>query len=410
MKCRDSMSVFSKSAGRSLSRAIPNDSKTTMFPRDAHAVGALSLLSLSSRIRNLSPQSQALVQEPGPGSAPYPGVHPRMKRHLTSPEPLLERTELAARLAEVRGEVYGEHGLPQLARELGVPVRSWCSYEAGASVPGEVLLAFLEKTGTNSDWLLKGRGPRYRSGHGGPETLELDQRRSSAARPDEHHAGGTEIVLSIPVPSASNPGTEIVPSHEAFSEHERWALMQEVSRLQRLLSHSSAQSNPDLEAALAALEEENGTLLRMCEELRHGSGPELAAARSEVNTLRSQLEAARSDAQYRQDENRMMRQSLDQLRKGAQGEIDTLRSEGESVRAQLRLAVDDVCKLREELDRTRETKKPDLTPDERMWAFRQHLQELHLQEIEERDANRRVWTWLTRKLRRVSPRALFRRA
>jgi hypothetical protein len=72
--------------------------------------------------------------------------------------------DLADRLARVRRELYGEHGGPELARALGLPYRTWADYEAGVSIPGEVLLAFIEATGAEPAWLLRGRGPTYRGG------------------------------------------------------------------------------------------------------------------------------------------------------------------------------------------------------------------------------------------------------
>lgn len=72
------------------------------------------------------------------------------------------KASISSRLREVRQELFGEHGGPELARRLGLPARTWYNYETGVTVPAEVLLAFIEQTGTNPDWLLTGTGPRYR--------------------------------------------------------------------------------------------------------------------------------------------------------------------------------------------------------------------------------------------------------
>lgn len=74
------------------------------------------------------------------------------------------RAALAGRLAAVRRERLGEHGGPELARLLGLPHRTWANYESGITVPGEVLLAFIEATGVEPLWLLRGIGPTYRPG------------------------------------------------------------------------------------------------------------------------------------------------------------------------------------------------------------------------------------------------------
>ncbi len=71
---------------------------------------------------------------------------------------------VSSRLRDVRQEMFGEHGGPELARRLGLPARTWYNYETGVTVPAEVLLSFIEQTGVNPIWLLSGKGPRYRQG------------------------------------------------------------------------------------------------------------------------------------------------------------------------------------------------------------------------------------------------------
>jgi transcriptional regulator with XRE-family HTH domain len=72
------------------------------------------------------------------------------------------KARISARLREIRQELFGEHGGPELARRLNLPARTWYNYETGVTVPAEVLLMFIEQTGVNPLWLLTGRGPRYR--------------------------------------------------------------------------------------------------------------------------------------------------------------------------------------------------------------------------------------------------------
>jgi hypothetical protein len=71
------------------------------------------------------------------------------------------KASLSRRLREVRQELFGEHGGPELARRLGLPARTWYNYETGVTVPAEVLLTFIDQTGANPVWLLSGDGPRY---------------------------------------------------------------------------------------------------------------------------------------------------------------------------------------------------------------------------------------------------------
>ena len=43
-------------------------------------------------------------------------------------------------------EFYGDRGGPDLARTLGIPVRTWYNYENGVTVPAEIILRIVELT------------------------------------------------------------------------------------------------------------------------------------------------------------------------------------------------------------------------------------------------------------------------
>jgi len=81
------------------------------------------------------------------------------------------KAALATRLVEVRHELYGEHGGPELAQVLGLPHGTWMNYENGITIPGEMLLKFMEVTGVEPLWLLRGSGPVYRARPLAPERL-----------------------------------------------------------------------------------------------------------------------------------------------------------------------------------------------------------------------------------------------
>lgn len=74
------------------------------------------------------------------------------------------KASLSRRLREIRQELFGEHGGPELARRLNLPARTWYNYETGVTVPAEVLLGFIDQTGANPLWLLSGEGMKYRRG------------------------------------------------------------------------------------------------------------------------------------------------------------------------------------------------------------------------------------------------------
>jgi hypothetical protein len=85
-----------------------------------------------------------------------------MARRKTLPESLRAKLALAERLATLRLELFGERGGPEMARRLGIPVRTWYNYEGGVTVPAEVVLRIMELTSVEPVWLLHGRGPRFR--------------------------------------------------------------------------------------------------------------------------------------------------------------------------------------------------------------------------------------------------------
>ena len=86
-----------------------------------------------------------------------------MARRKTLPESLHAKLTLAERLASLRLELFGDRGGPEMARRLGIPVRTWYNYEGGVTVPAEVVLKIIELTSVEPTWLLHGRGPKFRS-------------------------------------------------------------------------------------------------------------------------------------------------------------------------------------------------------------------------------------------------------
>jgi hypothetical protein len=97
-----------------------------------------------------------------------------MARRKNRPEAVQEKCQLAERLREIRTELFGERGGSEMARRLGIPVRTWYNYESGVTVPAEVLLRFLELTSVEPIWLLHGRGSRFRT-HGFAPIPPTDQ-------------------------------------------------------------------------------------------------------------------------------------------------------------------------------------------------------------------------------------------
>jgi hypothetical protein len=85
-----------------------------------------------------------------------------MARRKTPEKVVRAKLALAGRLLALRSELFGERGGPEMARRLGIPVRTWYNYEAGVTVPADIILKILKLTSVEVDWLLEGQGPRFR--------------------------------------------------------------------------------------------------------------------------------------------------------------------------------------------------------------------------------------------------------
>ena len=86
-----------------------------------------------------------------------------MARKKTATETEHAKNLLAERLKEIRVEMFGEHGGPEIARRLKIPGRTWYNYEMGVTVPAEVILRFIDVTSVDPRWLLFGLGDKYRT-------------------------------------------------------------------------------------------------------------------------------------------------------------------------------------------------------------------------------------------------------
>lgn len=101
-----------------------------------------------------------------------------MARRKNAPDQVRVKCKLAERLRELRLELFGERGGPEMARRLALPVRTWYNYEAGVTVPAEVVLRIVEMTSAEPTWLLHGKGPRYRNSSPSPLDTSSDSETS----------------------------------------------------------------------------------------------------------------------------------------------------------------------------------------------------------------------------------------
>jgi hypothetical protein len=103
------------------------------------------------------------------------------------------RREIGRRLAAIARDRHGPAGGYAMGRELGLSERSWNGYERGNTLPGEILLRFLEVTGVRPEWLLHGSRLRYRA------TRDLVEERLVAALRNyiDSRGGGREILPRV---------------------------------------------------------------------------------------------------------------------------------------------------------------------------------------------------------------------
>src|SRR5262249_29729496 len=94
-----------------------------------------------------------------------------MARRKTLPESVRAKLALAERLGALRSELFGDRGGPEMARRLGIPVRTWYNYEGGVTVPAEVVLKIIELTSVEPAWLLHGKGAKFRQAR--PQSMEM---------------------------------------------------------------------------------------------------------------------------------------------------------------------------------------------------------------------------------------------
>ncbi len=153
-----------------------------------------------------------------------------MARRKTLPESVRAKLALAERLAALRSELYGDRGGPEMARRLGIPVRTWYNYEGGVTVPAEVILKIIELTSVEAGWLLHGEGPKFRHGRSerGPSGAASSVTIGALLRTalellEKADPSGVDHEISLEGPDgvAFPPSAELgLPAFENRSQHE----------------------------------------------------------------------------------------------------------------------------------------------------------------------------------------------
>ncbi len=69
------------------------------------------------------------------------------------------RRALTGQVRRARIAHFGDDGVADLSRRLGLPERTWRNYEAGVTMPADVVLRFMELTGVTACELLQDGRP-----------------------------------------------------------------------------------------------------------------------------------------------------------------------------------------------------------------------------------------------------------
>jgi chromosome segregation ATPase len=180
------------------------------------------------------------------------------------------------------------------------------------------------------------------------------------------------------------------------SEKKGKSLEEEVERLRSKLLTVAKQTDSNAEVALAALENENRRLRRACDDLTRA-----AASAGEVQPVKAELASARTKLDAAEVTLRGLEDDIARERKEHEAALAALRSQMAREPLQRREgSADSAAASAPGPAPARDLSL--VTADERMMAFRQHLQEVHQREVEER-SQKRISARISRLWNRTGP-------
>jgi hypothetical protein len=174
------------------------------------------------------------------------------------------------------------------------------------------------------------------------------------------------------------------------SDKKHKALEEEVGRLRAKLSTVAKQTDSNADMALAALESENRRLRKSFDELTR-----TAATAGEVGPVKAELTSTRKRLDEAEGKLRGLEDDIARERKEHEAELAAVRSQMAREPLQRREGSPDSGSAP-----PREVSP--ISADERMMAFRQHLQDVHQRELEER-SQKRLSARLSRLWNRTGP-------
>jgi len=176
-----------------------------------------------------------------------------MARQKNDPEIVNRKKDLAERIKQLRIRRFGERGGPELARRLGLPVRTWYNYENGVTIPAEILLDFLTETGysfkdlTTSGLFMQFTREVSRPSYDPSDDAEV----ATTFKTTDHHgnASRTRVVIQIDDKGMSPwlpPGTivklgEVIPNDQWKESVDQLVVLWNVQKplIRRLALESS---------------------------------------------------------------------------------------------------------------------------------------------------------------------------
>jgi SOS-response transcriptional repressor LexA len=188
------------------------------------------------------------------------------------------KAQISVRLRQIRLELFGEHGGPELARRLDLPARTWYNYETGVTVPAEVMLNFIDQTGIYPAWLLTGEGEVFRDApptkirsdlaplqmiHQALELLELESKAREQNDKLLNHSVKIEHhndFISLPLIGMDEvPGYESTPmaQRDQFLVYSKWVPCPTNSVCLRVNSHAMSTLIPNQSVVVVDLNQTN---------------------------------------------------------------------------------------------------------------------------------------------------------
>jgi transcriptional regulator with XRE-family HTH domain len=309
-----------------------------------------------------------------------------MKVRQVSPALIADPWRLGERLRSIRIELYGKRGLTALAQAIGVSDHALASYEAGSAAPAEVLLAFVEHTRADPNWLLHGEGPRFRGEAGESDPAARQARQVDVAN----------FTASVRFPA------DIVVAAREFSPNDQHA--RSAHQAAPIRGGPNSCGNTTSTVASRRAGDVPGPHRQPDEPEAHTIATrDRSASESEPEAILAEMEECRAENRRLREEIRTLHQAGQALERAAKSELASVRKDLQSNRDELDDCRSAAAKLAADFARWQDEHRSVHAIEERMHALRQHLSEVERRESEFR-AESRLSSRISRRWRRLGRR------